>query len=125
MQHHGEAEERRALSAGWKFATLGGVFAAAVIFFVRLGDRALVSEEVRWAEVAREMKQSGDYVYPTINGRTYHDKPVGSYWLIVAASQLTGTVDEATARFPSAIAGVVGVWMVILLGCRLYDGRTA
>src|SRR5437764_1228150 len=81
--------------------------AAAALFFARLGDRGVVSEELRWAEVAREMRQTGDYLRPTINGRPYPDKPDGSYWLIVAASHLTGGVDETAARLPAATAGWV------------------
>lgn len=125
MQNHDDVGGRQLSRAGWRLAAVGVLSAAAVVFLARLGDRAVVSEEARWAEVAREMKQSGDYLHPTINGRTYYDKPVGSYWLILAASHLTGTVDETTARLPAAVAGVVGVWVVMLLGRRLYDGRTA
>ncbi|QEL19469.1 ArnT family glycosyltransferase [Limnoglobus roseus] len=101
------------------------VVAAVALFLVRLGDRAVVSEEVRWAEIAREMRQSGDFLHPTVNGRAYPDKPVGSYWLIVLASHLTGGVDETAARLPSALAGVIGVWVVTVLGRRLYGGRAS
>ena len=62
------------------------LLASALLFLTRLGDRAVVSEEVRWAEVAREMHISGDYFHPTINGQLYYDKPVGSYWLILLAA---------------------------------------
>ena len=48
---------------------------------------------------------NGAFLHPTINGQTYYDKPVGSYWLIVAASYLTGDVDETAARLPAAAAG--------------------
>ena len=109
--------------ASWRLAGVGLVAAAAALFLVRLGDRAVVSEEVRWAEVAREMRATGDWLHPTVNGATYYDKPAGSYWLIVAASRLTGGVDEATARLPAALAGVAGVWVATLLGRRLYDDR--
>ena len=85
---------------------------AAVLFLVQLGSRGVVSEEMRWGEVAREMRASGDYFHPTINGRTYYDKPLGSYWLIVAASYLTGGVNETAARLPAAVAGWVGVLLV-------------
>ena len=97
---------------------------AAALFLARLGDRAVVSEEVRWAEVAREMRAAGDYLHPTLNGRTYYDKPVGSYWLIVLASRLTGGVDETAARLPAAVAGWAGVLLVVWLGRRLFDAPT-
>ena len=98
---------------------------AAVLFFARLGARALWSSEFRWAEIAREMQLTSRYFWPTINGRVYFDKPLGSYWLVLAATRLTGGLDETSARLPCAIAGLLGVWLVMLVGRRLYDGRTA
>src|SRR5207244_9752062 len=114
------AEPRR-----WSPAAVAVLAAAAVLFFARLGDRGVVSEELRWAEVAREMRQTGDYLRPAINGHPYPDKPAGSYWLIVAASYLTGGVDETAARLPAAAAGWVGVLLVMLLGNHLYARRAA
>ena len=101
------------------------LLATAALFLTRLGDRALTSEEVRWATVAREMRASGDPVHPTINGSAYYDKPVGSYWLIVAASGLTGGVTETAARLPAALAGVLGVGLLVGLARRLTDDGTA
>ena len=124
MRNEERVGRGRLSPAAWRLAAAGVLCAAAVVFFARLGGRAVVSEEVRWAEVAREMRLSGDYLHPTVNGRTYYDKPVGSYWLIVAASHLTGRVDEATARLPAAVAGLIGVGVMMLLGRRLYDART-
>ncbi|MGH7916023.1 MAG: ArnT family glycosyltransferase [Candidatus Binataceae bacterium] len=98
---------------------------AAILFFARLGARALWSEEFRWAEIAREMTLTHHYFWPTINGRAYFDKPLGTYWLIVAASYLTGAVNEAAARIPCAIAGLVAVGLLILMTRRLYDRRAA
>jgi 4-amino-4-deoxy-L-arabinose transferase-like glycosyltransferase len=104
---------------------LGVVAVGAVLFFTRLGERSLWAMELRWAEIPREMRLSGDYFRPTINGRLYYDKPLGSYWLVLAAGWITGSVDELSARLPSAAAGLLGVIMLIDLARRLYDGRTA
>lgn len=98
---------------------------AALLFFPRLGSRALWGSEGRWAEVAREMGQSGNYFWPTINGEVYYDKPLLSYWLVAAAGHLTGHLNEAATRLPSAIAGLAGVLLVMLLAGKLYDRRTA
>jgi hypothetical protein len=48
-----------------------------------------------------------------------------SYWLIAAAAQLTGDVDEFASRLPSAFAGLFGIALLMALTRRLYDGRTA
>ena len=98
---------------------------SAVLFFARLGARALWSSEFRWAEIAREMLLTHNYFWPTINGHVYYDKPLGSYWLVLAATHLTGSLDETAARLPCAIAGLLAVWFVMLLGRRLYGDRTA
>src|SRR5438067_1041566 len=71
-------------------ATAAVLALAAVLCFARLGDRALWSMELRWAEIPREMRLTGDFTRPTINGHLYYDKPLGSYWLVLAAAWLRG-----------------------------------
>jgi len=98
---------------------------AAFLFLARLGQRGLWSEELRWAEIPREMQLRSNYLWPTINGRTYYDKPLGSYWLVLLASSAHGSVDEWSARLPSALSGVLGVVLLMVLARRLYDEPTA
>jgi 4-amino-4-deoxy-L-arabinose transferase-like glycosyltransferase len=112
-------------AVSWRAAATAVLMLAAAMFFARLGARALWSSEFRWAEIAREMQLTSRYFWPTINGRVYFDKPLGSYWLVLAATRLTGGLDETAARLPCAIAGLLGVWLVMLVGRRLYDRRTA
>src|SRR6266851_6608493 len=98
---------------------------AAILFFSRLGARALWSSEFRWAEIAREMLLTHNYFWPTINGHVYYDKPLGSYWLVTLSTAFTGGMNETAARLPCAIAGLLAVAFLILLARRLYDSRTA
>ena len=98
---------------------------AAILFFARLGARALWSSEFRWAEIAREMIVTHNYFWPTINGRVYYDKPLGSYWLVIFSTPFTGGLNEAATRLPCAIAGILAVALLMLLTRRLYDARTA
>src|SRR5260221_9464227 len=97
----------------------------AILFFARLGARALWSSEFRWAEIAREMLATHNYFWPTINGHVYYDKPLGSYWLVIFSTPFTGGLNEAAARLPCAIAGMLAVMLLMLLVRRLYDARTA
>ena len=104
----------------------GGVLVlAAILFFARLGARALWSSEFRWAEIAREMLVTHNYFWPTINGHVYYDKPLGSYWLVIFSTPFTGGLNEAATRLPCAIAGLLAVALLMLLVRRLYDARTA
>ena len=98
---------------------------AAALFLVRLGARALWASEGRWAEVVREMQLSSNYFWPTINGALYYDKPLLSYWFIVAATRVTGGLNEAATRLPSAVFGLAGVILIIVMARRLYDRATA
>jgi 4-amino-4-deoxy-L-arabinose transferase-like glycosyltransferase len=109
----------------WRSAATAVLMLAAVLFLARLGARALWASEFRWAEIAREMQLSSRYFWPTINGRVYYDKPLGSYWLVLAAAALTGGLNETSARLPCAIAGLLSIWFLMLVGRRLYDDRTA
>ena len=105
--------------------TLALLLLAALLFFLNLGDRALWGPEGRWAEVTREMQITGNFFWPTINGKPYYDKPLPSYWLIAASAYLTGNLDEFAVRLPSALAGLLGVALLVVLTRQLYDDRTA
>ena len=98
---------------------------AGALLFLRLGERSLWGPEGRWASVAREMRLSSNYFWPTINGVGYYDKPLLSYWLVLGAAHLTGGLNEAATRLPSAVSGLLGVGLLVLLARKLYDARTA
>lgn len=98
----------------------------ALLFFPGLGSRDLWNpDEARYAEVAREMRLSGSYVVPSLNGDVYTQKPPLLFWLIVAASFLTGGVGEVSARIPSALAAIGATLLVLRLGERLFNRRAA
>jgi len=97
--------------------------AAIVVLFSYLGVKEIWGPEDRWAEISREMLLTGDYFHPTINGEPYFDKPLLSYWLIVATAKITGRMDEWTLRFPSVIAGLLALWGTIKLGQKLFSER--
>src|SRR6185437_8572945 len=117
--------EARSAAAVWpRWSVLLVVAAAALLFLVRIGARALWASEFRWAEIAREMILNHNYFWPTMNGHVYYDKPLGSYWLVVASTWVTGGMNEAAARLPSALMGLLAVALLIGLGRDLYDRRT-
>ena len=58
------------------------LLAAACIFFAGLGDYPLLDpDEGRYAEIPREMIESGDYITPHLNYVKYYEKPPLYYWL--------------------------------------------
>src|SRR5579863_3417659 len=108
----------------WRTPAVAVLILAAIPFFARLGARALWSSEFRWAEIAREMVVTGNYFWPTIDGRVYYDKPLGSYWLVLLTTPFTGGVTETASRIPCAVAGLFAVALLMLLTKRLYSSRT-
>lgn len=82
------------------------VLLASFTFFLGLGRPAITDrDEAYYAEAAREMVQSGDWLTPHFNYEDRWQKPVLYYWLSAAAYQLSGPT-EAAARFWSALSGV-------------------
>mgnify|MGYP005833914803 CR=1 FL=1 len=94
----------------------------AVILFINAGGWDLWNpDEPRYAQVAREMMQTGNYLVPHINSEIYPDKPPLFFWLIALASKPFGDVTAASARIPSAIAALCVVLLTYLWGLKLYN----
>ena len=65
-------------------------------------------DEPRYAEVAREMLVTGDYITPRLCGCLWFEKPVLLYWMSCAAYKTLG-VGEFAARLPSALCALLTV----------------
>lgn len=108
---------------------------AHLLFLLALGAAVFVpaagthdlwpADEPRYAQVAREMRQTGDYLTPHINGEPYLEKPPLLFWAIAAVSQPFGDVTAVSARIPSVISALVVVALTYLLAARLYSPRLA
>lgn len=97
---------------------------AALLFLPGLGRRDLWNpDEARYAQVAREMRQTGSYALPHLNGQVYTQKPPLLFWSMAAVGALRGEVDETAARLPSALAAIGTVLLVFRLGERLFGRR--
>ena len=103
-------------------ATLILVFC--VIWFSNLGYRSLaLTDEGRYAEIAREMAVTGDWTTPRLNGIKYFEKPPLQYWMTAAAYKAFGE-HEWTARLWAALTGLAGVLLTGFAGGRLFGRRT-
>lgn len=104
--------------------TLPLLLLAALTFFAGLGRGAITdSDEAFYAESAREMVASGDWLTPYYNYETRFQKPVLYYWLTSATYLVTGA-SELGARLWAALAGVGLVLVTAACGRRWYDETT-
>jgi len=104
-------------------AYLPAVLLAAAIFLFHLGSPPLTSpNEGLYAEVAREMNETGEFVIPRANGVVYLEKPPLLYWLTAVSMRLSGE-NAFAARLPSALAAIVTVVIVVAAGRRLFGSR--
>jgi 4-amino-4-deoxy-L-arabinose transferase-like glycosyltransferase len=90
----------------WVLSALWVLVIGGLAFLWNLGSTGLVDEtEPLFAEAARQMTVTGDWVTPYFNNETRFDKPPLIYWLMAIAYQTVG-VNEWGARLPSALAAI-------------------
>ncbi|WP_433740960.1 ArnT family glycosyltransferase [Pseudomonas putida] len=97
---------------------------SALLLLFGLGARELWGPETRWANIALQMLQSGDYLDPYLKGLPYYDKPLPSYWLITATAHLMGGLGHWSLRLSSVVAAWLSIWLVYLVGQQLYSKGT-
>jgi 4-amino-4-deoxy-L-arabinose transferase-like glycosyltransferase len=91
-------------------------FVIVFVYFFALGSLPLVGpDEPRYAQVAREMFERGDWITPTLGGADWFEKPVLLYWLQIVSYKLFG-VSEFAARFGSALFGLGTIFSLWILG---------
>lgn len=101
------------------------ILLALLTFFVGLGRGAITdSDEAFYAEAAREMVESGDWLTPRFNYADRFQKPILYYWLTAGTYLVTGP-GEAAARLWSAFAGLGLVLATAACARRWYDDETA
>jgi len=107
---------------------LGLLLAAVILFSINLGSLALRDwDEGTVAQVAREIAStpfgSRQWLYPTLWGEPYLNKPPLLHWLIAIAYKIGG-VNEWTTRLPAAMLTAFSVPLLYGVGREIFKGRT-
>jgi 4-amino-4-deoxy-L-arabinose transferase-like glycosyltransferase len=98
--------QRKQPVPAWALSILWICLIGFLAFIWNLGSIGLVDEtEPLFAEAARQMTETGDWITPYFNGATRFDKPPLVYWLMAIAYQIIG-VNEWAVRLPSALAAI-------------------
>jgi len=82
------------------------------------------ADEPRFALIAKEMVESGRWLFPHVGGDLYPDKPPLFFWMVAFFYALSGSLRFAFLM-PGFIAGLGVLWLVTDLARRLWDERVA
>jgi len=96
---------------------------ASLLFIPFLGGVHLFDwDEINFAESAREMIASSDYLTVQINFVPFWEKPPLFIWMQVLSMKIFG-INEFAARFPNAICGMVTLIVLFNTGRQIRDTR--
>jgi 4-amino-4-deoxy-L-arabinose transferase-like glycosyltransferase len=100
------------------------VAAACIVFLGTIASPPSLMDDVdsAYAQVARVMLESGDWVTGRLNGVLYVDKPPMQVWAMAASFAIFG-VHDWTARLPLALAAIALCWAVCAFGRWAFGGR--
>ncbi len=94
-----------------------------VLFVPFLGGVRLFDwDEINFAESAREMIITGDYLTVRINFLPFWEKPPLFIWLQVLSMRIFG-INEFAARFPNAVCGIITLLIIFNIGRKLYNEK--
>jgi 4-amino-4-deoxy-L-arabinose transferase-like glycosyltransferase len=101
------------------------IVASALLFVPFLGQVHLFDwDEINFAECAREMIVSDDYLRMQIDFKPFYEKPPLFIWLQVLSMKMFG-VTEFAARFPNALAGMLTLIALFYVGKKVANEKLA
>jgi 4-amino-4-deoxy-L-arabinose transferase-like glycosyltransferase len=108
----------------WVILLLAG---AVLLFTINLGGLPLRDlDEATVAQVASEIRfappGSMSWLYPTLAGEPYHNKPPLMH-LLIAGAYLWGGVNEWTTRLPGAILTAISIPLLYFIGREIFYQR--
>jgi len=80
--------------------------------------------EPREALAVQDIVQRGEWLFPLKRATAIPSKPPLFHWSAALTYQATGSLDESTIRFPSALYATLGVLLIYGLGRKLFGAET-
>ncbi len=99
------------------------IILSSFLFFYRLDYNTLASWDEAWyAEIAKQMVKTGDYIFMIWNGKPYYDHPPMGFWLMALSYKVFG-ISEFSTRLPSAIMGVLTILLMYKTSIELFGKK--
>jgi len=109
------------MKSRWYIILLIGL--SSIIFIPFIGSVHLFDwDEINFAESAREMIVTGDYLTVKINYEPFWEKPPLFIWMQVLSMKTFG-INEFAARFPNAICGILTILILFLIGTKVFNRK--
>jgi len=89
-----------------------------VLALPSVSTRSFIWEEGTNAEIARSVFNRGEFLVPYIYGQRWAVKPSLLPWLIAGMAEVTGQVNEWSARLPSMLAALLVTLLTFRFGVR-------
>jgi len=94
------------------------------LYFPYLGSTPFFDKgEPREALAVQDIVQRGEWLFPLKRATAIPSKPPLFHWSAALTYQVTGQLNEATIRFPSALYATLGVVFVYGLGRKLFGAE--
>ncbi|TGL63831.1 glycosyltransferase [Leptospira ognonensis] len=79
-------------------------------------------DSAQYAEIARQMANSGDFFTLIDNGRRYLDKPILTFWTIASSFQLFGLTNIAF-RLPALLLSFLSVYSIFRITMLIWENE--
>jgi hypothetical protein len=97
-----------------------------VLYFPFLGSVPFFDKgEPREALAVQDIVQRGEWLVPLKRATDIPSKPPLFHWSAASVARVTGSLNEVTIRFPSALYATLGVLLIYWLGRKIFDAKTA
>ena len=99
------------------------ILSALVVLLPSLGAVRLFDwDEINFAESAREMIVTGNYLQVQVDYRPFYEKPPLFIWMQALSMQVFG-INEFGARFPNVVIAITTLLIALSIGTRLHSRR--
>jgi 4-amino-4-deoxy-L-arabinose transferase-like glycosyltransferase len=78
-------------------------------------------DEIRYAAIAREMAETGNWMVPHLNGEVYSEKPPLHFWLAALSARVLGGFSNFSMILPSVLSAIGCMITTYFFGKKIFN----